>query len=51
MALTLRSLLLLIAVVLFVLDAVGVAVGSIALVPIGLACFAGSFLVSDRKLR
>jgi hypothetical protein len=50
MNLTFRSLLLLVAVILFVLAAVGVAVSSISLVPLGLACFAGSFLVSDRAL-
>ena len=51
MALTLRSLLLLIAVVLFVLAAVGIDLRSISLIPLGLALFAGSFLVTDRKLR
>jgi hypothetical protein len=50
MNLTFRSLLLLVAVILFVLAAVGVEVSSISLVPLGLACFAGSFLVPDRAL-
>jgi len=50
MNLTFRSLLLLVAVILFVLAAVGIDVSSISLVPLGLACFAGSFLVSDRAL-
>lgn len=50
MKLTFRSLLLLIAVVLFVLEAVGIALGGISVVPLGLACFAGAFLVSDTAL-
>jgi hypothetical protein len=50
MSLTIRSLLLLIAVILFVLAAVGIDVSGISLLPAGLACFAGSFLVSDRAL-
>jgi hypothetical protein len=50
MTLTLRSLLLLAAVILFVLAALGIDVSGIALVPLGLACFAGSFFVSDRVL-
>jgi hypothetical protein len=47
MALTFRSILLLIAVVLFVLAAIGVDLGAISLVPLGLACFAGSFIVPE----
>jgi hypothetical protein len=47
MRLTLRMILLLIAVVLFVLAAVGVDLGSLAIVPLGLAFFAGAFLVPD----
>ena len=47
MRLTLRTILLLIAVVLFVLAAVGVALGSLAVVPLGLASFAGAFVVPD----
>jgi hypothetical protein len=50
MALTFRSLLLLAAVILFVLAALGIDVSTISLVPLGLACFAGSFLVSDRAI-
>jgi hypothetical protein len=50
MALTFRSLLLLIAVILFVLAAVGIDVSGVSLLPLGLACFAGSFLVPDRAL-
>jgi hypothetical protein len=50
MNLTFRSLLLLVAVILFVLAAVGVEVSAISLVPLGLACFAGSFVVPDRAL-
>jgi hypothetical protein len=47
MRLTLRMILLLIAVVLFVLAAVGVDLGSLAIVPLGLAFFAVAFLVPD----
>ena len=47
MRLSIRSILLLIAVVLFVLAAVGIDLGAIALVPLGLACFAGAFVVPD----
>jgi hypothetical protein len=50
MALTVRSLLLLAAVILFVLAAVGIDVSGISLVALGLACFAGSFVVPDRAL-
>lgn len=42
--LPLSSLLVLAAVVLFVLDAVSVRLGTLALIPLGLACFAASFL-------
>jgi hypothetical protein len=48
--LTVRSLLLLVAVVLFVLAAVGVDLGNIALVPLGLAFFAGGFVIPDMVL-
>jgi hypothetical protein len=41
---SLGSILILIAVALFVLDALGVALGSLALMPLGLAAFAASFL-------
>ena len=47
MRLTGRSILLLFAVLLFVLAAVGVDVGALALVPLGLACFAAAFIVPD----
>lgn len=50
MALTFRSLLLLAAVILFLLAAVGISVSAIALTPLGLACFAGSFIVPDRAV-
>ena len=47
-----RSILLLVAVICFVLAAFGVALGNIGLVPLGLAFFAGSFLVDGGfKLR
>jgi hypothetical protein len=39
------SILLIVAVILFVLSAVGLALGTINLVSLGLAAFAGSFLV------
>jgi hypothetical protein len=48
MSLTVRSILLLIAVVLFVLAAVGIDLGAISLVPLGLACFAGAFVAPNR---
>ena len=47
MSLTPRTLLLLVAVILFVLLAVGVQLGSVALLPLGLAAFAGAFLLGD----
>jgi hypothetical protein len=47
MRLTVRSILLLVAVVLFVLAAVGVDLGTLALVPLGLASFAAAFIVPD----
>ena len=43
----LRSILLIAAIICFVLAAVGTSLGSIALVPLGLAFLAGAFLVSD----
>jgi ribose/xylose/arabinose/galactoside ABC-type transport system permease subunit len=50
MALTFRSLLLLAAVILFVLAAVGIDLSGISLVALGLACFAGSFIAPDKAL-
>ena len=47
MTLTARSILLLIAVILFVLAALGIDLGAISLVSLGLAAFAGAFLVPD----
>ena len=47
---SLRSILLLVAVVLFVLAAVGVALGDVSLVPLGLAFFAAAFLIGDGGL-
>jgi uncharacterized membrane protein len=47
MQLTIRSLLLIIAVVLFVVAAFGVDVSGISLVALGLALFAASFIVPD----
>jgi hypothetical protein len=42
-----RSILLIIAVILFILDAIGVGVGNVSLTGLGLAAFAGAFLVGD----
>jgi hypothetical protein len=50
MQLTFRSLCLLIAVILFVVAALGVDVRGVSLVPLGLAFFAGSFLVPATAL-
>lgn len=50
MQLTLRSVFLLIAIVLFVLAAFGVKVSDISLVALGLAFFAGAFLVPETNL-
>ena len=47
MSLNARSLLLIVAVVLFVLDALSIALGSVSLIALGLAAFAGAFLVGD----
>jgi hypothetical protein len=50
MSLNARSLLLIIAVILFVLDALSINVGSVSLVALGLAAFAGAFVVGDTAL-
>ncbi len=50
MNLTFRSLLVLIAVILFVLAAFGVDLGEISVLALGLACFAGAFLVPETSL-
>jgi hypothetical protein len=50
MKLTYRSLSLLIAVILFVAAAVGINVSGISVVELGLAFFAGSFLVPETAL-
>lgn len=47
MQLTIRSLCLIIAVVLFVIAALGVDIGRISLVALGLAFFAAAFIVPD----
>jgi hypothetical protein len=47
MQLTIRTLLLLIAVILFVVYALGVRTGDISLLGLGLAFFAGAFVVPD----
>jgi hypothetical protein len=50
MQLTLRTICLLIAVILFVLAAFGIDLKGISLVALGLAFFAGSFLVPETSL-
>ena len=50
MTLTVRSVLLLIAVILFVIAALGVRTGDVSLAWLGMAFFAGSFLVPDTLL-
>jgi hypothetical protein len=47
MNLSLRSILLLVAVVIFVLAAFGVSLGTVSLVPLGLAFLAAAFLVGE----
>ena len=47
----LRSILLLVAVVLFVIAALNVSVGDISLVTLGFAFFAASFLVGDLNVK
>ena len=42
-----RGILLIAAVVLFVIGAIGADLGDVNLLYVGLACFAGSFLVGD----
>jgi|tagenome__1003787_1003787.scaffolds.fasta_scaffold13524481_1 hypothetical protein len=50
MTLTIRTLCLLIAVILFIVAAIGVDVRGISLTALGLAFFAASFLVPDTML-
>lgn len=50
MNLGLRSILLIVAIICFVLAIVGVALGDVELVPLGLAFFAAAFLVGDGGL-
>jgi hypothetical protein len=45
-----RSILLLIAVICFVLAAIGIGLGGVSLMAIGLAAFAGAFLVGEGGL-
>ncbi len=45
MALTLRTFLLLVAVILFLVAGLGIGAGRLSLTNIGLACFAAAFLV------
>jgi len=46
-----RSILLIIAVICFVLAAIGVGFGGISLTAVGLAAFAGAFLVGEGGLK
>lgn len=50
MSLTPRSILLIVAVILFLLAAFGIALGTIQLVPLGLAAFAAAFVLGDGGL-
>jgi hypothetical protein len=50
MNLGLRSILLIVAIICFVLAAIGVGLGDVSLVPLGLAFFAAAFLVGDGGL-
>ena len=50
MNLGLRSILLIVAIICFVLAAFGVRLGDVGLTPLGLAFFAGAFLVGDGGL-
>ncbi len=51
MSLNARSILLIVAVICFVLAAVGVGLGSISLEALGLAAFAGAFLLGDGGIK
>jgi hypothetical protein len=51
MNLGLRSILLIVAIVCFVLAAIGVGLGDIGLLPLGLAFFAGAFVLGDGGLK
>jgi hypothetical protein len=51
MRLSRRSILLIIAVICFVLSAIGIGFGGVSLTAIGLAAFAGAFLVEEGALR
>ncbi len=46
----LRAVLLIIAVICFVIAAIGISVGTVSITDIGLACFAGAFLVEHGRL-
>ncbi|MEO7296892.1 MAG: hypothetical protein ABIW50_07410 [Candidatus Limnocylindria bacterium] len=46
-----KSILLLIAIVCFVLAGIGVGIGGVSLLAIGLAAFAGAFLVDEGGLK
>lgn len=50
MDLGINSILLIVAIICFVLAAVGIALGDFGLVPLGLAFFAASFLVGESGL-
>jgi hypothetical protein len=51
MRLNRRSILLIIAVICFVLSALGIGVTGVSLLAVGLAAFAGAFLVGEGGLR
>lgn len=48
---SLRSILLIVAVVCFVLAAIGIGLAGLSLTALGLAAFAGAFLVGERGLK
>ena len=51
MKLTRRSLLLLIAIICFVLSAIGIGFSGVSLLAVGFAAFAGAFLVDEAGLK
>ena len=51
MNLGLRSILLILAVICFILATIGFNLGDISLVPLGLAFFAGAFLLGDGGIK
>jgi hypothetical protein len=50
MSLTFKTLLIIIAVVIFIIAAIGIDTGDLSLIALGLAFFAAAFVVPDRAL-